>query len=159
MSHLNSLPLDNMAAILADDIFKCIFINENDKISIPYSLKCVPGSPIDDNRALVQIMAWSRTATSHYLNQYWPSSLTLICGTRGRSFISYGFISFSVTITTQWLQYIAISQKPFNLRFQSEWNALPHQANTSSFNYLVTAHILFTRRPHCRSSCQANSAA
>ena len=37
-----------MAAILADDIFKCIFLKENDKILIPISLKFVPISPIDN---------------------------------------------------------------------------------------------------------------
>ena len=37
-----------MAAILTDDIFKCIFLNENDRISIKSSLKFVPWSPIDN---------------------------------------------------------------------------------------------------------------
>ena len=49
-----------MAAILADDIFKCIFLNENDKIPIPISQKHVPGSPIGNKPALVQVMAWRR---------------------------------------------------------------------------------------------------
>ena len=31
---LTHLPLDKMATILADDIFKCIFLNENDNIPI-----------------------------------------------------------------------------------------------------------------------------
>ena len=38
-----------MAAILADDIFKCIFLNENDRISIQFSLKFLPDSPIDND--------------------------------------------------------------------------------------------------------------
>ena len=42
-----------MAAILADDIFKCIFVNENDRIPFQISLKFVPDSPIDNNAALV----------------------------------------------------------------------------------------------------------
>ena len=49
-----------MAAVLADDIFKCIFLNENDRISIQTSLKFIPRSPIDNNPALVQVMAWRR---------------------------------------------------------------------------------------------------
>ena len=49
-----------MAAILADDIFQCIFLNENDRILIQISLKFVPRSPIDIKPALVQIMAWRR---------------------------------------------------------------------------------------------------
>ena len=65
-----------MAAILADDNFKCIFFL--------ISLKFVPRSPIDNKPALIQVMAWREEATSHYLNQCWPSSLTHTCGSRGR---------------------------------------------------------------------------
>ena len=50
-----------MAAMLADDIFKCIFLNENDRILLQISLKFVPRSPIDNKAALVQIMAWHQT--------------------------------------------------------------------------------------------------
>ena len=50
---LAHLPLDKMTAILADDIFKCIFLNENDWIPIQISLKFVPRSPIDNKPALV----------------------------------------------------------------------------------------------------------
>ena len=42
-----------MADILADDIFKCIFLNENVRISIQISLKFVPKGRIDNNLALV----------------------------------------------------------------------------------------------------------
>ena len=37
-----------MATILADDIFKCIFMNENVRILIQISLKFVPKGPIDN---------------------------------------------------------------------------------------------------------------
>ena len=50
-----------MAVILAEDIFKCIFLNENVKISIKISLKFVPNGPIDNKSALVQVMDWRRT--------------------------------------------------------------------------------------------------
>ena len=67
------LLLDKMDAVFADDIFKCIFSNENDGIPIQISLKFVPRIQIDNKQA-----------TSYYLNQWWPSLLTHICGTRGR---------------------------------------------------------------------------
>ena len=41
-----------------DDIFKCIFLNENIWISIKISLKFVPKGPINNITALVQIIAW-----------------------------------------------------------------------------------------------------
>ena len=43
-----------------DDIFKCIFLNENVWIPIKISLKFVPKGPINNIPALVQIMAWRR---------------------------------------------------------------------------------------------------
>ena len=42
-----------MAAILADDIFICIFLNENNRIHIQISMNYVPKSPLDNNPALV----------------------------------------------------------------------------------------------------------
>ena len=50
-----------MVAILADNIFKCIFLNENDKIQIQILLKLLPSSSIDNKPAVVRVMAWSRT--------------------------------------------------------------------------------------------------
>ena len=52
-TQLTHLPLDKMAAILADDIFKCTLVNENYRILIPTSLKFVPDGPIDNYPALV----------------------------------------------------------------------------------------------------------
>ena len=49
-----------MDGILADDKLKCIFLNENHRIPIQISLKFVPRSPIDNNPALIQTMAWNR---------------------------------------------------------------------------------------------------
>ena len=48
-----------------DDIFKCIFLNENVWILVKISLKFVPKGPINNIPALVQIM------TSHNLSQWW----------------------------------------------------------------------------------------
>ena len=57
---LTHLSLNKMAAILAYDIFKCIFLNENDRIPIQIALKFVPRSVIDNKTAFVQVMAWRR---------------------------------------------------------------------------------------------------
>ena len=58
---LTHLPLDKMAAILAGNIFKWIFLNENCRIPIQISLKYVLKSLIDNKPALVHVMAWRRT--------------------------------------------------------------------------------------------------
>ena len=50
-----------MAVILADNIFKCVFVNENGRKPIKISLKFVAKSPIDNWPVLAQVMAWRRT--------------------------------------------------------------------------------------------------
>ena len=50
-----------MAAILANDIFKSIFLNENDRIPIQISMKFVRRSPTDNKQTLVEVMVWRRT--------------------------------------------------------------------------------------------------
>ena len=44
----------------SDDIFQCIFLNENVSISIEISLTVLPKDPINTIPALVQIKAWRR---------------------------------------------------------------------------------------------------
>ena len=57
---LTHLPLNKMAALLADDIFKCIFLNENEEIPIKISLAFFLKGMINNIPALVQIKAWHR---------------------------------------------------------------------------------------------------
>ena len=57
---LNTLRLRQNGRHFADDIFKCIFLNENVIILIKISLKFVPNGPINNILALVQIMVWRR---------------------------------------------------------------------------------------------------
>ena len=66
----------------ADDIFKCIFSNENVWILIKISLKFVPKGPINNNPALVQIMAWRRSGDKPLFEPMMVSLLTHICVTR-----------------------------------------------------------------------------
>ena len=58
---LNTLRSRQNGRHLADNIFKCIFFNENVRISIKISLKFVPKDPVDNKFALVEVMAWHRT--------------------------------------------------------------------------------------------------
>ena len=59
-THINSLRPRQNGRYNADDIFKCIFLNENVWIPTKISLKFVPKGPINNIPALVQIMAWRR---------------------------------------------------------------------------------------------------
>ena len=66
----------------ADDIFKCIFENENEWISPGISLKFVPKVRINNIPALVQIMDWRRSGNKPLSEPMMVSLPTHICVTR-----------------------------------------------------------------------------
>ena len=66
----------------ADDIFKCIFLNENVWIPTKISLKFVPKGPINNIPALVQIMAWRRPGDKPLSEPMMVSFPTHICVAR-----------------------------------------------------------------------------
>ena len=65
----------------ADDILKCIFLNENIWIPIKISLKFVPKGTINNIPALVKIMAWRRPGDKPLSEPMVVSLLTHICVT------------------------------------------------------------------------------
>ena len=65
-----------------DDVFKCIFLNENVWIPVKISLKLIPKGPINNIPALVQIMAWRRPGDKPLSEPMIVSLLTNICFTR-----------------------------------------------------------------------------
>ena len=54
---LNTLGLRQNCRRFADDILKCIFVNESVRVSLKISLKFVPKFQINNIPVLVQIMA------------------------------------------------------------------------------------------------------
>ena len=62
MAYFNNRPRQN-GRQFADDLFKCIFVNENVWISTKILMNFVPKGPIYNIPA--------DQATSRYLNQYW----------------------------------------------------------------------------------------
>ena len=57
---VNTLRLRQNGYHFPDDIFKCIFLNENVWVSIQISLEFASGGTINNTPVLVQIMAWRR---------------------------------------------------------------------------------------------------
>ena len=70
-SKANSSPLGQNGRQFADDIFRCIFVNENVCISINISLKFVHKGQINNIAALFQIMAWCRLGDKPLSNLWW----------------------------------------------------------------------------------------
>ena len=66
----------------ADDIFKCILLNENVWIPIKISTKFSPKGPINNILALVEIMSWRRPGDKSLSEPMMVSLLTHICVTQ-----------------------------------------------------------------------------
>ena len=81
-SHVNTLRPRQDGRHFADDIFVCIFFNEKCCILIKCSLKYVRKGPIDNNPALVQIMAWRRSGDKPLSEPMMINLPTHICVTR-----------------------------------------------------------------------------
>ena len=72
---LTHWPLGDFNIILEKMIFKLILVTGGCDISTEIALRWTSRDLSDDKSTLVQIMAWCRQATSHYLNRCWPRSL------------------------------------------------------------------------------------
>ena len=81
-SFLNTLRQRQNGRHFADDIFKCIFLNENVYFSNKILLNFVPKGPINNIPALVQIMAWRRPGDKPLFEPTMVTLLTHICVTR-----------------------------------------------------------------------------
>ena len=68
--------------LFPDDVFKCIFLNENVSISINISPKFVSESQVNDFPALFQIMAWRRPGYKPLSEPMMLRLPTHICVTR-----------------------------------------------------------------------------
>ena len=81
-SIINTLRPRQNGRHLPDDIFKCMFSNDNIWISIKFSLKSVTKGPINNIPALVQIMAWRWPGDKPLSEPRLVSLRTHICVTR-----------------------------------------------------------------------------
>ena len=87
-----------------DDIFKCIFLNENEWISPRISLKFVSEVRINNIPALVQIMAWRRSGGKPLSEPMVVSLLTHICITRPQ------WVNLSNVYPDQWCHMLPLDQ-------------------------------------------------
>ena len=81
-SCINTLRPRQNVCHFQDDIFKCVFFNENVRIPVKISLKFVPKGSINNTPALVQIMAWRRSGDKPLSEPMMVSLSMHICVTR-----------------------------------------------------------------------------
>ena len=139
-----------------DDIFKCIFLNENEWISIKISLKFVPKGQINNIPSLVQIMAWRRLGVKPLSEAMMVSLLAHICVTRPQwvnsftawcSKIHYLFIffhdfsNFLSCLITQYKGPVFLTWLCFCDSFPSKWPNNIHIKITISLALRLTSTL------------------
>ena len=80
--YINTLRLRQNGRHFPDDIFKCVFLNENEWIQIKISLKFVPKGQINNIPSLLQKMAWRQPGDKPLPEVMMVSILMHICVTR-----------------------------------------------------------------------------
>ena len=78
-AQFNTLTLRENGRHFPDDVFRCIFLNENCYIAIQISLKFVSAGPINNMPPLVLIMAWHQTDDKPLSEPMMVSLLMHIC--------------------------------------------------------------------------------
>ena len=73
LTQLTHWPLGDLNKV----IFKLISVTDGWGIYSKIALRWMPLDLTDDKSILVQILAWCRQATSHYLSQCWPRFMSL----------------------------------------------------------------------------------
>ena len=112
----------------------------------------MPVDLADDKTTLVQVMAWCRQATSHYLSQYWPRSISPYVVTRPQ-WVKWA----AVTWLKRGYQYSSISNRyPGDTHClllciykQSVYQQMFHSIKLLAMKYfygIKTAHIVHVRK-------------
>ena len=95
--------------------FQLILVIDGWSISCKIVLKWMPVDPTGVKSTLVQVMAWCRQATSHYLSQCWPRSLS-----------PYGII------WPQWVNWLGPIQRDIAYCIRADSRFAPSQWETAS---------------------------
>ena len=121
---LNSLAPGKFEWNFRHVIFKQISMNDGWGISCEIALIWFSLDFTDEQSTLVQVMSWCRQATSQYLSQCWPRSMSPYGVTR-----------------PQWVDMVTCSQKYWDVTSQN--TELPQATRHLELYSLVTTHNTF----------------
>ena len=137
LSVVDSFKLRRNRRHFADDILKCVFLNENVLISFEISLKFIPKGPVYNIPALVQIMAWRRPGDKPLSEAMIFILMTHICVTWPQLIrVTHFLISFRVASLVPLPQYRLSNPEAH------WWIMLLQNHNSANFTgYTVHIHI------------------
>ena len=114
---VNSLAPRRFQLNIRKVIFKLTLVNGGWGISYEIALRWMPHDLTDDKSTLIQVMAWCRQATSHYLSQCWPRSMSPNGVIRPQSWWRHQIEYFSALLAL----CAGIHQSPVNSPHKGQW--------------------------------------
>ena len=142
LSHSHPLthwPLGDFNLILESWFFKLILVNGGWDISYEIALRRMPQDLTDDKSTLVQVMAWCRQATSHYLGQCWPRSMSPFGVTRPQ------WVNILMYFHRQLLISLTYFQSPTPLFTHTKYHWMSRLSICTNFKVEISHEIL---NPH-----------
>ena len=143
---LTHWPLGDLDAILKlqFSILFCWLVS-SDLLMIMHLYGC-HGTSTDDKSTLVQVMAWCRQATSHYLSQCWPSSMSPYGVTRPQ-WVKENFHSNFPEHCSWWFNWQCINMWQHAVHYDVTW-----------FEYISWHHTIreCIMNIHCKNWIQNN---
>ena len=177
LSSLNTLRPRKNGRHFADNIFTCIFLNENEWIFINILLNFFPKGQINNIPALVQIMAWRRPGDKPLSEPMMFSLLTHICITwpqwvklqqpvmfQCRGMISIvnkplcflrkiqqdvGQYSPSCTMQSQWVSPLVLAH-PWPSHDHATEGTIPCESSTQGKTHICNNVMLFNTKLHVK---------
>ena len=134
---------------------KCIFLDENVWIPIEISLKFVPKGSINNNPALLQIMAWRRPGDKPLAEPMMFSSLTHICVTRPQG---VNILRQGDTYMRQWIgsSLVQVTYAVSSYYLNQRWHFVNWTlVNKIQWNINQNDAVCFSRR--CSWKCRQQS--
>ena len=121
---INSLAPRRFERNFREGIFKLILVIDGLGISCETVLTWTSQDLTDDKSTLVQVMDWCRQATSHYLSQCWPSSLSPYGVTRAQWVNTLRLEQNGSHFADNIFKY-TLSHENFVFRFIFHWSLFP----------------------------------
>ena len=138
---INSLAPGRSQCHFENVIFNLALLIGTFKSSYDNVLRWMPQNLTDDKLTLVQVMAWCRQATSHYLNQCWPRSPTPYGITRPQWVKNHGGVTLVNKLTMRlweqsnsfdkvtYIRYFNFFSHIYNSFHLNLWNVALHWEN------------------------------
>ena len=130
----SSLPGQN-GRHFADDIFKCIFLNEKLCILTRTSPKFVPEGPVDNTSASVHVMAWRRTGDkplhepmlTQFTDAYMRHSSEMSFNWNNTDLLSNGPLRKTWKKSDIWIKlHVPLKKPSYSYKFLRMWNVITH---------------------------------